>query len=92
MKKLTKTVYWTDENGNRWNAETFTKDAAKFYSKYLVEHNCFNCIDCTYCAKCSNCSCCDRCVNCVDCKDCINCTNCNGSEFCQNFVGNKLRV
>jgi len=69
--------YWTDENGNRWNENFYTKKEAEKWSETLKD--CTNCTDCRYCTDCTNCT------NCTNCTDCTNCTNC--SPYCTDCTG-----
>jgi len=84
--------YWIDENNNKWNKNIYSEEAAKKWSKTLI-----NCYYCTNCTNCTNCTYCRYCRDCTDCTDCTNCTNCTNCTYCSNFeknpnryIGNKI--
>ena len=72
--------FYVDENNNKWNAKSYTKEQAETCSKSLI--NCINCINCSDCRYCSDC------INCSDCSNCINCSDC---RYCSNYQKNPNR-
>ena len=46
--------YWIDENNNKWNKNIYSEEAAKKWSKTLI--NCYYCTNCTNCTNCTYCS------------------------------------
>ena len=87
MKKINN--YWTDDNNNTWNCNSYTEETAKELSETLIDchgcSNCSNCSDCSYCRNCRNCSNCSYCSYCRNCSYCSDCRDCRGcSDFKQN--------
>jgi hypothetical protein len=79
--------FWVDENGNRWECATHTKEKAREMSASLK--NCSNCVDCYKCSYCNSCNSCAFLVDsnsCLLCFKCNNCLNCKTCWFCTNCI------
>jgi len=81
--------YYTDKNGNRWNADGHSEKRAKELSSTLTD--CTGCTDCTDCLRCTNCLRCTDCTGCTDCTDCTDCLRCTGyTENPKRIVSSRI--